>query len=154
MLSLWRVCRVIIHASFLGLYQFMARINANNTPFFLKCVPVGNWIIWSLSSRTQSRVRKYCPRAHRLTELRKRSHTQEVLRGRRLPSVTSHLRKDRAFSCSRLHRDFPRGSEGKASACSAGCLGSVPGSGRSPGEGNGTPLQYSFLEDPMDGGAC
>ena len=46
---------------------------------------------------------------------------------------------------------FPEGSEGKAFACSAGDLGSIPGSGRSPGEGNGNPLQYSRLENPMDG---
>ena len=43
--------------------------------------------------------------------------------------------------------------EVKASACNAGDLGSIPGSGRSPGEGNGNPLQYSYLENPMDGGA-
>ena len=48
---------------------------------------------------------------------------------------------------------FPGGSDGKASAYSAGDLGSIPGLGRSPGEGNGTPLQYSCLENPMDGGA-
>ena len=47
---------------------------------------------------------------------------------------------------------FPGGSEGKASARNAGGLGSIPGSGRSPGEGNGNPLQYSSLEKPMDGG--
>ena len=41
-------------------------------------------------------------------------------------------------------------SEGKASACNAGDLGSIPGSGRSSGEGNGNPLQYSCLENPMD----
>ena len=41
----------------------------------------------------------------------------------------------------------------QASACNAGDLGSIPGSGRSPGEGNGNPLQYSLLEYPMDGGA-
>ena len=45
------------------------------------------------------------------------------------------------------------GSEVKASACNAGDLGSIPGSGRSPGEGNGNPHQYSCLENPMDGGA-
>ena len=45
------------------------------------------------------------------------------------------------------------GSEVKASAWNVGNLGSIPGSGRSPGEGNGNPLQYSCLEDPMDGGA-
>ena len=41
------------------------------------------------------------------------------------------------------------GSDGKASACNAGDLGSIPGSGRSPGEGNGNPLQHSCLENPM-----
>ena len=41
----------------------------------------------------------------------------------------------------------------KASACNAGNLGSIPGSGRSPGEGNSNPLQYSCLENPMDGEA-
>ena len=49
--------------------------------------------------------------------------------------------------------DFPGGSDGKASAYSAGDPGSIPGSGRSPGEGNGNPLQYSCLENPMDGEA-
>ena len=48
---------------------------------------------------------------------------------------------------------FPGGSDGKESACDAGDLGLIPGSGRSPGEGNGKPLQYSCLENPMDGGA-
>ena len=48
---------------------------------------------------------------------------------------------------------FPGGSDGKVSACNAGDPGLTPGSGRSPGEGNGTPLQYSRLENPMDGGA-
>ena len=48
---------------------------------------------------------------------------------------------------------FPGGSDGKESACNAGDLGSVPGSGRSPGEGHGNPLQYSCLENPMDRGA-
>ena len=48
---------------------------------------------------------------------------------------------------------LPCGSDGKASACNAGDPGSIPGSGRSPGEGNGNPLQNSCLENPMDGGA-
>ena len=47
---------------------------------------------------------------------------------------------------------FPGGSEVKVSACNAGDRGSIPGSGRSPGEGNGNPLQYSCLENPMEGG--
>ena len=50
-------------------------------------------------------------------------------------------------------RDFPGGSDGKASTCNAGDLGLIPGSGKSPGEGNGNPLQYSFLENSMDRGA-
>ena len=45
-------------------------------------------------------------------------------------------------------------SDGKESACSVGDPGSISGSGRSPGKGNGNPLQYSCLENPMDGGAC
>ena len=45
---------------------------------------------------------------------------------------------------------FPGGSEGKVSAYNAGDPGSIPGSGRSPGEGNGNPLQYSCLENSMD----
>ena len=48
---------------------------------------------------------------------------------------------------------FLGGSDGKASAYNAGDPGSIPGSGRSPGEGNGNPLQYSCLEYPMDQGA-
>ena len=46
--------------------------------------------------------------------------------------------------------NFPGGSDGKESACNLGCLGLVLGSGRSPGEGNGYPLQYSCLENSMD----
>ena len=42
---------------------------------------------------------------------------------------------------------------GKESTCNAGDVGSIPGSGRHPGEGTGNPLQYSCLENPMDGGA-
>ena len=48
---------------------------------------------------------------------------------------------------------FPGGSEGKESACSAGDLGSIPGSGRSPGEGTGNPLRQSCLENSLDRGA-
>ena len=51
------------------------------------------------------------------------------------------------------HQGFPGGSDGKASACNAGDPGSILGSGRSPGAGNGNTLQHSCLENPMDGGA-
>ena len=47
---------------------------------------------------------------------------------------------------------FPGGSDGKESACNAGDPGLISGPRRSPGEGNGSPLQYSCLENPMDGG--
>ena len=49
-------------------------------------------------------------------------------------------------------QDFLCGSVGQESACNAGYLGSISGSGRSPGEGNGNPLQYFCLENPMDRG--
>ena len=49
-------------------------------------------------------------------------------------------------------KGFPCGSAGKESACNVGGLGSIPGLGRSPGEGNGNPLQYSFLENSTDRG--
>ena len=49
--------------------------------------------------------------------------------------------------------DFPGGSDGKASVYSVRDLGVIPGLGRFPGEGNGNTLQYSCLENPMDGGA-
>ena len=67
---------------------------------------------------------------------------------------------DREAWCAMLHGvtkmtlGFGNGdSEVKVSACNAGDRGSIPGSRRSPGEGNGNPLQYSGLENPMDGGA-
>ena len=53
----------------------------------------------------------------------------------------------------RNSRQVKCGSDGKVSAYGALDQGSIPGSGRSPGEGNGTPLQYSCLENPMDGEA-
>ena len=57
--------------------------------------------------------------------------------------------------CLALERSvgFPGGSDGKASACNAGDPGSIPGLGRSPGEGSGNLLQYSYLENSMDRGA-
>ena len=63
------------------------------------------------------------------------------------------------FTCSSMWmlfpfiQGFPGGSEVKGSACNVGDWGSIPGSGRSPGEGNGNPLQYSCLGNPMDRGA-
>ena len=62
-----------------------------------------------------------------------------------LPKVTEIICEEEEFESS--------GSEVKASACIVGDPGSIPGSGRPPGEGNGNPLQYSCLENPMEGGA-
>ena len=52
-----------------------------------------------------------------------------------------------------LYQDFPGGSDGKASAYNTEDPGLIPGLGRSSGERNGNPLQYSCLDNPMDGGA-
>ena len=52
-----------------------------------------------------------------------------------------------------IYTGLPRWLSDKESACNAGDLGLIPGSERSPGEGNGSPLQYSCLENPMEGGA-
>ena len=67
---------------------------------------------------------------------------QEAATCRRLASVYLNLA-----------RAFLGGSDGKESAPSTGDLGSIPGLGRSPGKGNGNPLQFSCLENPMDRGA-
>ena len=53
---------------------------------------------------------------------------------------------------SKKYLDFPGGADGKASSYHAGNPGSIPGQGRFPREGNGNPLQYSCLENPVDGG--
>ena len=66
-------------------------------------------------------------------------------------SCNSISLKNKPFPQSYL--GFPDGSHGKASALNVGDLGSIPGSGKSPGEGNGNPLQHFCLENPMDGGA-
>ena len=63
----------------------------------------------------------------------------ELVRGTGLCYVNNHVLQD-----------FPGGSDGKESACNAGDPGSIPGWGRFPGEGNGYPLQYSCLKNPMD----
>ena len=58
------------------------------------------------------------------------------------------------FSCLMLYLRFPGGPDGKESACNTGDLGYIPGSGRSPGEGNGNPLQHSCLDNSMDRTVC
>ena len=75
----------------------------------------------------------------------------EVLQG---DSISNGLASWEGFGQVEDHRwSFLGGSVGKKSVCSAGDPDLIPGSGRSPGEGNGNPLQYSCLENPMDRGA-
>ena len=68
----------------------------------------------------------------------------------RFVRVIACVRVSFLFKSALVLLDFPGGSDGKASVYNAGDLGSIPGSGRSAGEGNGNPLQYSCLENPMD----
>ena len=63
-------------------------------------------------------------------------------------SINNSFDPELAFN----HWQIPRGSDNKESACNAGDRGLIPGSGRSPGEGNGNPSQYSCLENSMDRG--
>ena len=66
---------------------------------------------------------------------------------------TTSLVQSKSYLNPVTERVFPGGSVDKQSACNAGELFLIPGLRRSPGEGNGNPLQYSGLENPMDGGA-
>ena len=73
-----------------------------------------------------------------------------------IKQVTSQVCRSLIYSFISIYlkyMDFPGGSDGKASVYNAGDLGSIPGLERSPGEGNGNPLQYYCLENPMDRGA-
>ena len=63
------------------------------------------------------------------------------------------LEKGQATHSSLVFLGFPGSSDGKESTCNVEDLGSIPGSGRFHGEGNGGPFQYSCLENPMDGGS-
>ena len=70
-----------------------------------------------------------------------------------LPAEGHDLSSRVSVKCECSDLDFPSGSDFKESACDAGDLGSVPGLGKSPGGGNGNPLQYSCLENPVERGA-
>ena len=74
----------------------------------------------------------------------------------KLPTSTGSSKTQESFgktSTYALLGSFPGGSDSKESACSPGDPGLIPGSGRSPGEENGNPLQHSCLRNPMDRGA-
>ena len=76
---------------------------------------------------------------------------EDILQNSRYLFLYSYL----CFKSIQLYRVYQASQwlSGKESTCNAGDLGSIPGLGRSPGEGNGNPLQYSCLENPKDGGA-
>ena len=78
---------------------------------------------------------------------------EELLRLAPSPHHSPQMMEDFVGKSSTWGHLFPGGSEVKASASNVGDLGSIPGSGRSPGEGNGNPFQYSCLENLMDGEA-
>ena len=78
--------------------------------------------------------------------------TSQVKQGK-WPTWISQKTEWKCQRRSYANKGFPHSSAGRASACSAGYPGSIPGSGRSPGEGTGRPLQCSCLENPMHRGA-
>ena len=81
-------------------------------------------------------------------------HSPDLFQGKHVPGVSDKLLFSKEIKKGNLKlKGFPGGSEGKASACNAGDLSSIPRSGKSPGEGNGNQLQYSCLENSTDGGA-
>ena len=78
------------------------------------------------------------------------TNSTKKIKIKKIPLIPSVL----AFTVNKWTINTIKCCYGKASAHNMGDPGSTPGLGRSPGEGNGNPLQYSCLENPMDGGAC
>ena len=81
-----------------------------------------------------------------------KTYKKDIWRERKKGNLTKIHYKNKKLVMTFI-KDFPGGSDGKASAYNAGDWGSIPGSRRSFWEGNGNPLQYSCLESPMDRGA-
>ena len=73
-----------------------------------------------------------------------------VTSNRLLGFIELHLQNEEGELHESFKKGFPGGSDGEESACNPRDLGSIPGSGRSPGGGHGNPLQYSCLENSMD----
>ena len=91
----------------------------------------------------------YSPWGRKKTQLSNFTSLQSSVSG----SVYSHFFETDSQNCGNLcHSCVPCGLDSKVSACNAGDLSWIPGSGSSPGEENGNPLQHSCLENPMDGG--
>ena len=106
---------------------------------------------WQIDGKTAEAVSDFIFLSSKIAADGDCSHEikRRLLLGRKVTTNLDSILKSRDITLS----DFPGGSEGKASAYSVGDLGSIPGSGRSSGEGNGDTLQYPCLENPMDGGA-
>ena len=103
-----------------------------------------NWLLWSPWCPRDSQESSPAPQFNSINSL-----VRSLLYGPTLKSVRDYW-KNHTFN---YMEDFPGGSNGKASVYNVGDPGSSPGSGRSPGEGNGSLLQYYCLENPMDRGA-
>ena len=82
-----------------------------------------------------------------------RRETQDNFTGGGFAPLERNLNRWMSLLCYKKDNDFPGSLEGKEPPCNEGHPGSVPGLGRSPGEGNGNPLQHPCLENPMDRGA-
>ena len=110
-------------------------------------LPIFNWAVWV------SLILPYMS----FSFILKKESIWEMRSGSGIwKDVYNLLENKSGFTELKIHnvsKGFPGGSEVKASATNAGDPGSIPGSGRSPGEGNGNPLQYSCLENSMDRGA-
>ena len=91
--------------------------------------------------------------SHKVQETSKKTLTKETINLRVISFLPRRRGKKKnrneEMSAPLPEMGFPGSSKGKESACQLGDVGSVPGSGRSPGEGNGSPLQYSYLENSM-----
>ena len=81
-------------------------------------------------------------------------NSHDIIKGAYIVYIVRHPRRTQANNSTVIHIGFPSGSVNKESACNARDSGSIPASGRCPGEGNGNSLQYSFLGNPIDRGAC
>ena len=126
---------------------FLSQFEAVNSVHI--CVYVVGYISW-MTSDTSLRFHLYVPRDQAVSPGCYEMECNEVW----VPlGISQEERKLAICRWPYIRLAIPDGSDGKESACNAGDLSSIPGSGRSPGEGRGNPLQYFCLESSMDRGA-
>ena len=108
-------------------------------------------LLWIISNPSTGLLAHICLQ-HGLIPTQRLETNSHMVSGRAMKKI---LHAVRVYLCSSKpgHSSFPGGWDGKVSARNVGDLGSIPGLGRSPGEGNSNPLAYSCLEKPMDRGA-